>query len=93
MRDRYASVHIDVDPARAGQPQAEEIVERPFRLLLIGDFSARGHRAQSRSLAEIPASLAVDRDDFDTVLQRLSPRIHLALQADSPHVAVTFENL
>ena len=61
----FADVSIDIRPsarARAERPAEDE----PFRALLIGDFSGRGPHWKP---------VVVDRDNFQSVLERLSPEI------------------
>lgn len=93
MTDRYASVHIEVDPSRAAERAPVEIEARPFHLLLIGDFSGRGSRDESRAGLRLPQPLPVDRDDFDAVLARLAPRVRLTLDTDLPPLDIQLREL
>lgn len=62
----------------------------PFRILLCGDFSGRGHRGPDTpaSLATRPV-LRVDVDNLDTVLARLAPAVELAAGDASLPIAFT----
>ena len=56
--------------------------DQPLRLLLIADFSGRGARAEV-DIAGLSrrACQRIDFDNFDAVMQRLSPRLTLARSA------------
>ena len=93
MNDRYASVHIDVDPSQATRLAPVEIQGGPFQIILVGDFSARGSRAAHDPSAGPRAPIPVDRDDFDAVLARLGPRIRLTLDANGPPLEIPIPDL
>ncbi len=85
MPDRrsFGEVHLDVT-AGSERVQAQPESETPFRIALLGDFSGRGNR----ELIEIGEALAnrrptlIDRDNFDSVFARTSPRLELLLGGD-----------
>ena len=93
MNDRYASVHIDVDPSQATQLAPVEIPEEPFQIILVGDFSARASRLAPDTSAGPRPPIPVDRDDFDAVLAQLSPRIRLTVDADGPPLEIPIRDL
>lgn len=93
MNDRYASVHIDLEPSRAPQTDAVEVTPQAFRLLVIGDFSARAHRGEVRVARQLPRPIPVDRDDLDAVLARLAPRLRLSLGEDAPPVELVLHEI
>ena len=59
--DSYADVNLGME---GGPEPVERDPERPFRILLVGDFSGRDRAEASPSLAPI----AIDRDNFEEVL-------------------------
>lgn len=91
MPDRYADVRLDAD-ARAAEPDARPLAERPFTLALLGDFSGRGDAAPRPDLAGL-RPLGVDRDDFDAVLARLAPQLRLRPDGAAQPPDVSFRDL
>ncbi len=62
--------------------------DTPFRLLFLGDFS--GRKKQQTPLR----TLRIDRDNFDQVLGRIKPELHLALPGENePAIAVKLSEL
>src|SRR6266446_10533537 len=55
--------------------------DRPFRVLLIGDWSGRRNRGLSASSEELKAwrPLLVDRDNLDHLIARLGVKLHVPL--------------
>lgn len=76
VRDtRYADIRLDVDPDHPGP--AVPLEERPFRIAVLGDFSARGVPSGGIR-TDAPAQrrpVRVDRDDLETVFARFAPRL------------------
>jgi type VI secretion system protein ImpC len=71
IADTRADVHLGVEEAR----QAERTdSSRPFRILLIGDFSGRSGR-QGPPPSFIPHP--IDRDNFEEVLERMKVAVDL----------------
>ncbi len=67
----YADVHLEAEES----PQAVALdPDRPFRILLVGDFSGRAWRAAG---APVLTPQAIDRDNFDEVLERSGVRLDL----------------
>ena len=70
--------------------------DRPLRILIMGDFSGRGHRglvAESDELARRPV-VAVDIDNFDQVFARFAPTVNLPASCDSAaSTVVNFQDL
>ena len=77
-RHSFGEVHLDVSPGRA-QPQGRPDPETPFRIAILGDFSGRANRGLSESGDALAnrRPLLVDRDNFDSVLAKVSPRLEL----------------
>jgi type VI secretion system protein ImpC len=59
--------------------------DTPFRIVILGDFSGRAHRAFSETDARLAnrRAVLVDRDNFDQVLAKLCPRIERPLDGDT----------
>src|SRR5437660_2721014 len=70
--------------------------DRPFRVLLIGDWSGRRNRGLSASSEELEAwrPLLVDRDNLDQLIARLGVKLYIPLTSDgSQSLTVTFNQL
>lgn len=70
--------------------------EKPFRILVLGDFSGRANEAKGQPGITTGAlkPVRVDRDNFDQVLERLGVKIELSLFGkDAPPVILTFSEL
>jgi type VI secretion system protein ImpC len=77
-----------------GQPvkQAAPPPERRFRILVMGDFSGRGHRNAAGSLRDRkPAQ--VDTDNYEQVLGRLGAALTLQLDGHAEPVALQFKEM
>jgi len=79
-RHSFGEIHLDVTAGRE-KVQATPGSEPPFRIAILGDFSGR----ENRRLIEIGEVLAnrratlIDRDNFDSVFTKLSPRLDLLM--------------
>jgi type VI secretion system protein ImpC len=82
-RHSFGEIHLDVTAGRE-RVQAQSESETPFRIALLGDFSGR----ENRKLIEIGEALAnrrptlIDRDNYDSVLAKMSPCLELLLGGD-----------
>ncbi len=80
-RTPYADVHFDVDPhtpiAQRERARARTDEETPFRILIVGDFSGRENRGLAARSPLKP--VAVDRDNFEDVLESLNVELHFPL--------------
>lgn len=78
-RPAYADVHLEVDPktpvAKRERVQEPEDSETPFRILVLGDFSGRASRGILTKGPRRP--VAVDRDNFEDVLDSLQVEVRL----------------
>jgi type VI secretion system protein ImpC len=74
---------------RAGEEGAGEwpTPETPFCIAILGDFSGRSNRGlfEPKSVGERQAHL-VDRDNFDGMLSKLRPELHLPTESKIPLV-------
>lgn len=96
-RDRFR-VELDVDPgiSRRAEPNAawRELppASGPFRIALIGDFSARGHRGMVETGPALSARrpLRFDRDSLDDAIATLAPSLTLTLADGTDPITVGF---
>jgi type VI secretion system protein ImpC len=85
MSDRFAEVRLETTLQEETRPVALPLEERAFCIAVLGDFSGRGSRGADRAGAPDPVALPIDRDDFDAVLARVAPTLHLQPRgADAP---------
>jgi type VI secretion system protein ImpC len=78
-RRSWGEIRLDVTAGRE-QPLATPGSETAFRIVILGDFSGRTNRGLSES-GDAPASRRpqmIDRDNFDSVLAIMAPRLELA---------------
>lgn len=83
MRDHRAEVSLNIAPDERYESAALE--PRAFRILIIGDFGARGDDAS----ASVDTPRRVDRDDLDTHLARIAPRLRVAIEGQGLDLAFT----
>ena len=86
-RHSFGEIHLDVTAGRE-QPLVTPGSETPFRIAILGDFSGRTNRGLSErgdALASRRPQM-VDRDNFDSVLARIAPRLELAPGGDRKSV-------
>jgi type VI secretion system protein ImpC len=77
MSERISRTSVNLDVSAGTQPiQSAPEAETPFRMLILGDFSGRGLRGERAPIAERRPK-AVDSDNLDEALSRLSPSVHL----------------
>jgi len=97
MSTRHSSgeIRLDVSAGREQAPARPE-AETPFRVAILGDFSGRanlGLLESGDSLASRRA-LLVDRDNFDSVLAKLAPRLELTPGGEGDLcISLSFGNL
>ncbi len=101
--DHRSRVILDVDAGRSA-PAARPEPDRPFNILVIGDFSGAAARPTATDPAELRGRrvFAVDRDNVDDVLAALRPSVQFSLAsdavagagaADGPSVSINFQSL
>jgi type VI secretion system protein ImpC len=81
MRDQRAEVSLTIAPNEAYESAPVE--PRSFRILVMGDFSARGDGGPLAS--ELPRR--VDRDDLDAHVARIAPRLRVSIDDRSVDLA------
>jgi type VI secretion system protein ImpC len=94
-RPSFGEIHLDVTAGREQQRLRPE-PETPFRIAILGDFSGRANRGLLESgdaLASRRPRL-IDRDNFDSVLAKIAPRLELAPAGeDGFRVSLRFADL
>jgi type VI secretion system protein ImpC len=94
-RSSFGEIHLDVTAGRE-QSRVRPEPETPFRIAILGDFSGRANRGLSESgdaLASRRFRL-IDRDNFDSVLAKLAPRLELAPAGeDGFRISLQFSDL
>jgi len=78
-RRSFGEIHLDVTAGRERR-QVGPGPETPFRIAILGDFSGRANRGLSESGDALAnrRPLLIDRDNFDSVLAKVAPRLALA---------------
>jgi type VI secretion system protein ImpC len=85
---------VEIETGERSQPVERPDSETPFRIAVLGDFSGRENRAvlDARLMGRKP--VLVDRDNFENVMARLAPELHLPLGGPGgPHIPVRFREL
>src|SRR5947207_2854724 len=73
---------------------AQNTPETPFRIAVLGDFSGGENRGVLDALLPGRKPVLVDRDNFDNVIARLAPELHLPLGGPGgPRIPVRFREL
>jgi type VI secretion system protein ImpC len=85
MRDHRAEVSLHIAPDE--RYEATPVDPREFRILVLGDFSARGDSAPLT--ADLPRR--VDRDDLDAHVARIAPR--LRIEIDGAELGLAFASM
>jgi len=77
-RDSFGDIRLDVTAGRE-RSQAKPDAGTPFRVAILGDFSGRANRGLLESGDALAGRrpIMVDRDNFDSVLAKLAPRLDL----------------
>ena len=99
-RDRFR-VELDVDAGAPGSTQPEPhardntAASGPFRIALIGDFSAHAHRGilEAGRVLAARRPVRVDRDDLDQAIATLAPTLAVTLSPDAAPITVSFASI
>src|SRR5204863_2994043 len=70
--------------------------ETPFRMLVLGDFSGREHRGISQPSSALAARrpIAIDSDNFDSVMSKMGVELHLRVgDAQDSKMVLPFKSL
>jgi len=87
-----SDIHLDISAGRERGP-AVPLEETPFRIALVGDWSARGSRGLSDGTLADRRPLSLDRDTVEELLTRLSPELVLKLDPDTPPLTLRIRSL
>jgi len=94
-RHSFGEIHLDVT-AGGEWPQAKPDADTPFRIAILGDFSGRANRGLLESGDALAGRrpIIVDRDNFDSVLAKLAPRLDLTPGGEGdPCIPLKFSDL
>src|SRR4051794_34587132 len=83
MRDQRAEVSLNIAPDE--REESRSVGPRDFRILVLGDFSARGDDAPLGK----DAPRKIDRDDLDAHLSRIAPRLRVDIDGTPVDLAFT----
>lgn len=80
---------------RASAPPVRRDPDTPLHLLVMADFSGRGHREAPAALLDLTQRplMAVDVDNFNAVMARLAPRLRLRDQESGTALTLGFGQL
>jgi type VI secretion system protein ImpC len=81
MRDQRAEVSLTISPDE--RYESRPVDARDFRILVMGDFSARGDDAPLGK----DGPRRIDRDDLDAHLSRIAPRLRIDLDGATVDLA------
>jgi type VI secretion system protein ImpC len=79
--------------AAPGAKGQQPIEGKPFRILLIGDFSGRAWRRTKGDVAPLRPPMAVDVESFDRILAALGPQAPIASGSDEEPTAIMMKEL
>ena len=88
----FTKVEIDTGE----RTKAVEIPDQdsPFHIAVLGDFSGRENRGLIDPKLEGRKPVMIDRDNFDDMIARLSPELHLPLGgSEGPRIPIRFREL
>ena len=87
-----ARVEIETGEKSAALERPEP--DAPFHIAILGDFSGRKNRGVLDAKLEGRKAVLIDRDNFDDMMARFAPELHLPLGGqDGPRVPVRFRDL
>lgn len=85
---------VEIETGERSEPVERPDSETPFRIAVLGDFSGRENRAALDARLQGRKPVLVDRDNFDNVMARLAPELHLPLGGPGgPRIPVRFREL
>ena len=94
-RHSFGEIHLDVTAGRE-RSHARPDAETPFRIAILGDFSGRANRGLCEGGDAVASRhpVMIDRDNFDSVLAKIAPRLDLASGGeDSFGISLQFADL
>ena len=94
-RNSWGEIRLDVAGGRE-RPRATPGSETPFRIAILGDFNGRANRGFSESGDALAKGhpLMIDRDNFDSALAKIAPRLELVLGGeDAFRISLKFGDL
>ena len=89
-----AFAKVEIETGERSQPVERPDSETPFRIAILGDFSGRENRAVLDARLQGRKPVLIDRDNFEDVMARLAPELHLPLGGPGgPRIPVRFREL
>ena len=89
-----AFAKVEIETGERSQPVERPDSETPFRVAILGDFSGRENRAVLDARLQGRKPVLIDRDNFEDVMARLAPELHLPLGGPGgPRIPVRFREL
>src|SRR5437016_11393724 len=89
-----AFAKVEIETGERSQLVERPDSDTPFRIAVLGDFSGRENRVVLDAGLQGRKPLLVDRDNFEDVMARLAPELHLPLGGpDGPRTPVRFREL
>ena len=89
-----AFAKVEIETGERSQPVERPDSETPFRIAILGDFSGRENRAVLDARLQGRKPVLIDRDNFEDVMARLAPELHLPLGGPAgPRIPVRFREL
>ncbi len=70
---------VEIETGERSEPAERPDSETPFRIAVLGDFSGRENRGVLDARLQGRKPVVVDRDNFDNVMARVAPELHLPL--------------
>src|SRR5258708_15065588 len=85
---------VEIETGERSEPAERPDSETPFRIAVLGDFSGRENRGVLDARLQGRKPVVVDRDNFDNVMARVAPELHLPLGGPrGPRIPVRFREL
>lgn len=85
---------VEIETGEQSEPVERPDSDTPFRIAVLGDFSGRENRAVLDARLQGRKPVLIDRDNFDDVMARLTPELHLPLGGPGgPRIPVRFREL
>jgi type VI secretion system protein ImpC len=85
---------VEIETGERSEAVERPDSETPFRIAILGDFGGRENRAVLDAKLQGRKPVLVDRDNFENVMARLAPELHLPLGGPGgPRIPVRFREL
>lgn len=86
--------NVEIETGERSQPVELREPDSPFHIAILGDFSGRENRGVLDVHLQGRKAVMVDRDNFEDMIARLAPELHLPLGGpDGPRIPIRFREL